>query len=435
MKKSIAVLLACAMTLSMAACGSDSSDSSNASSSEPKTESTESSTKDDDSTPAGGEEKKDYSGYTIRIYSNSNSTERATWLTNEAKDAGFTISMDDNSVISGDVAAIQAANENKDGDLIFGLNETRWSQLVNGTYENLKLADWTPSWADQVGEYAYPGKAYGLVIQNVLMLYRTDDLGTNGQELHFKHWSDLVDCGYTWYRQNKVGGTTNSNINSAMLYSYVDPSSEAGGISVDGWKMLWKYCAEGKSGGDDYKYGFVPLNMGYVQVSTFYSSSLYGQIDAAAESSEHPLTGTMDPENWALVDIEDGTYYIAEYIGILDKEGRSEEETEAVKAFAEWFGSADVQAAWGEEFDSYPCNEAAAAILYPDGVPEIYTLPNFALATVEGGGTYADYVAAHSSEWTNIMTNLGFYWADDSSAVAEPDWDNLDWATLTQSAS
>ena len=84
-------------------------------------------------------EGKDYSGYTIRIYSNSNSTERATWLENAAKEAGFTISMDDNSVISGDTAAIQAANENKDGDIIFGLNETRWSQLVNGTYENLKV--------------------------------------------------------------------------------------------------------------------------------------------------------------------------------------------------------------------------------------------------------------------------------------------------------
>ncbi|MEI3100562.1 MAG: hypothetical protein V8T45_01650 [Oscillospiraceae bacterium] len=47
-------------------------------------------------------EEKDYSGYTIRIYSNSNSTERTTWLINEAKDAGFTISIDDNSVISGD---------------------------------------------------------------------------------------------------------------------------------------------------------------------------------------------------------------------------------------------------------------------------------------------------------------------------------------------
>ena len=72
----------------------------------------------------------DYSDYTIRIYSNSNSTERANWLLNEAKNAGFTISMDDNAVISGDTAAIQAANENKDGDIIFGLNEVRWSQLV-----------------------------------------------------------------------------------------------------------------------------------------------------------------------------------------------------------------------------------------------------------------------------------------------------------------
>ena len=47
--------------------------------------------------------------------------------------------------------------------------------------------------------------------------------------------------------------------------------------------------------------------------------------------------------------------------------------------------------------------------------------------------TYAAYVAAHTSEWTNILTNLGFYWADAKDAPAEPDWDNLDWATLTQS--
>lgn len=45
-------------------------------------------------------ETKDYSGYTIRIYSNSNSTERVNWLLNAAKEAGFSISIDDNSVIS-----------------------------------------------------------------------------------------------------------------------------------------------------------------------------------------------------------------------------------------------------------------------------------------------------------------------------------------------
>ncbi len=426
MKKTLAILLALAMMMALAACGGNNAPTDTPT--DPAPSAPADPTPDVPETP----EEKDYSGYTIRIYSNSNSTERTTWLINEAKDAGFTISIDDNSVISGDTAAIQAANENKDGDILFGLNETRWSQVVSGTYENLSLVDWTPSWASEVGEYAYPNQAYGLVIQNVLMLYRTDELGTNGQELHFDHWADIVDCGYSWYRQGKVGGTTNANINSAMLYAFVDPASPAGGISIDGWKTLWKYCENGNFTGDSY--GFDPLNRGDVQVATFYSSSLYGKIDAAGEDSATPLKGALEPENWSLVDIADGTYYIAEYIGVLDKAGRSEEETEAVKAFAEWFGSADVQAAWGEEFDSYPCNQSAASILYPDGVPEIYTLKNFALSKVEGTDmTYAEYVAAHSSEWTNIMTNLGFYWADASGAAAEPDWDALDWSTLTQS--
>ena len=430
MKKLLALLLAACMILSLAACA-DSKEPAR----EDTTPSSEADTAPETSEEVKAEEPKDYSGYTIRIYSNSNSTERTTWLINEAKDAGFTISIDDNTVISGDDKAIQAANENKDGDILFGLNETRWSQVVKGQYENLSLVDWTPTWADQVGEYAYPGQAYGLVIQNVLMLYRTDDLGTKGEKLHFQHWADVVDCGYTWYRQNKVGGTTNSNINAAILYAFTDPTSPAGGISVDGWKTLWKYCQDGKFGGDDYKYGFDPLNKGDVQVSTYYSSSLYGKIDAAAEGSANPLKGTMQPENWALVDIDDGTYYIAEYLGILDKAGRTDEQTEAVKAFAEWFGSAEVQAAWGDEFDTYPCNQDAAAILYPDGVPAIYQIKNFARTTVgDTGLTYAEYVAAHSAEWTNIMTNLGFFWKDDASASSEPDWDNLDWAALTQSA-
>ncbi len=374
----------------------------------------------------------DYSGYTIRIYSNSNSSERTTWLIDAAKEAGFTISIDDNSVISGDTAAVQAANENKDADIIFGLNEVRWSQLINGQYENIKIMDWTPTWADKVGDYKYDGKAYGLVIQNILMLYRNDAKGTNGEALHFQHWADIVDCGYKWYRQGKVGGTTNMNINNSMLYAFTDPASPAGGISVDGWKKLWAYCANGTYTGD--KYGLDPLIRGEVQVSTFYSSSLYGNIDAAQESSEDPLKGTLEPENWALVDIDDGTYYIAEYLGVVDKAGRSEAETEAVKAFAEWFGSAATQIAWSEEFDSYPCNTDAVAELY-EAVPPLYAIKNFALNKVEGTEmTYAEYVGAHSAEWTNIMTNLGFYWADNSAAPAEPDWDNLDWATLTQAA-
>ncbi|MDO5331398.1 MAG: ABC transporter substrate-binding protein [Bacillota bacterium] len=399
MKKVLAIVLAFAMVFAFAACGE-------------KKETVVEADKD----------------YVIRIYSNSNSTERATWLIAEAEKAGFKISLDDNSVISGDTAAVQAANENKDGDIIFGLNETRWAQLINGTYENIKIKDWTPSWASKVGDFKYDGKAYGLVIQNVLMLYRTDDLGTKGQALKFNHWSDLVDCGFTYYRQGKVGGTTNANINSAMLYPYTDPSSPAGGISVEGWKTLWKYCAGGNFTGDSY--GFDPLNRGDVQVATFYSSSLYGKIDAAAEGSKTPITA----DNWKLVDIADGTYYIAEYLGVVDKADRTEAQTKQVEAFAEWFGGAEVQAAWAEEFDSYPCNTEAAGKVYAT-TPEIYTIKNFALNTVAGTDmSYASYVGEHSSEWTNIMTNLGFYWSDMSKPNPEPNWDTIDWATMCQAA-
>ncbi len=416
MKKQLCLLLALCMALTLAACGQA-----------PASQNGGGQSQD------GGADQ-DYSAYTIRIYSNSNSTERTTWLIQQAKDAGFTISIDDNSVLSGDTAAVQAANEKGDGDLIFGLNETRWGQIIDGQYENLSLVEWTPSWAGSVGEYAYPGQAYGIVVQNILMLYRNDELGTNGEALHFAHWADVVDAGYKWYRQNKVGGTTNANINSALLYAFTDPASPAGGISLDGWKTLWKFCAEGVYGGDGYQYGFDPLNRGEVAISEFYSSALYGKIDAAAEGSDNPLRGALEPENWALADIDDGTYYIAEYIGILDKPGRTEAQTEAVKAFAEWFGGAELQAAWSEEFDSFPCNAEAAALVYGGSIPEIYTLPNFALSQVPGTDmTYAAYVAAHAGEWTNILTNLGFFWADEN-APAEPDWENLDWATLTQSA-
>ena len=416
MKKFLAVVLAVCIVFGLAACSTGNNNSNSAS----NNAGNNTNTANDSNTNEANK------SYTIRIYSNSNSPEQVKWLSDKAKTAGFSVSIDDNTIISGDTQAVKTADEKKDGDILFGLNETRWGQVINGTYENLSLVEWTPSWSDQVGNFKFDGKAYGLVVQNILMLYRTDEYGTDGETIRLTHWSDIVDCGYTWYRQGKVGGTTNANINSALLYPYVDPDSEAGGISIEGWKCLWAYCAKGKFTKDNY--GFDPLNRGDVQVSTYFSGKLYKDIESAGKNSEHPITN----ENWKLVDIADGTYYIAEYIGILDRAERTEEQTRQVTEFAEWFGSAEVQAAWAEELGTYPCNEAAASRVYPE-VPEIYQIKNFALNKVEGTEmTYAEYVGAHSAEWTNILVNLGYYWADEKDAPEEPDWENLDWETLKQ---
>ncbi|MBQ1384127.1 MAG: hypothetical protein IIY74_01905, partial [Firmicutes bacterium] len=64
-------------------------------------------------------------------------------------------------------------------------------------------------------------------------------------------------------------------------------------------------------------------------------------IEAAEEAGtfENPLHGTLEPENWNLVNIDDGTYYIAEYIGVVDNPSRTEEQTE-VEGKLLWKGHA-----------------------------------------------------------------------------------------------
>lgn len=370
----------------------------------------------------------DRSGFTIRVYSDANTPEQTAWLIGRAAAAGFTISMDDSSVLFGSDDVLQAAIEGRDGDVLIGLNDARWGKLVKGEHPGLELEEWTPSWSSHVGGYVFPGRAYGLTAQNVLMFYRTDELGTNGEQLRFTHWADVADCGYVWYRQCRMDGAISSHVNSAMLYAFVDPGSPAGGVSVEGWKALWRYCAGGKNEGDLYQFGFDPLARGDVQVSTFHSSALYDKVNASAEVSDHPLLGTVAPENWAVVDIAEGTFYIAKYMGVLAREGRSPEQTEIVKEFAQWLGSDEVQADWSEAFGTFPCNREAADILYPNGV-NIYSLRNFATVQVDGV-MYAEYAADHAEQWANIMTGLGFFWDDASRPSPEPDWDSLDWEAL-----
>ena len=274
-------------------------------------------TKAPEATDAKVEADKDY---VIQIYSNSNSTERVEWLKAEAEKAGFKIALEDNSVINGDNQAINKANENKDGDVIFGLNETRWTQIIEGQFENVKLMNFKPDWGDEVGEYVMgDNQAFGLVVQNILLLYRTVEFGSNGADWTFDHWSEMMEMGVKWYRQNKVGGTTNSNINNSFLFPFVDKDSPAGGISIDGWKALWKYCANGTYSADtDWNLGFVALNKGDVGISTMYSSALYGYVDSKQGESEHPLKGTLNTENWKIANIADGKYYFSEYVGIVE---------------------------------------------------------------------------------------------------------------------
>ena len=166
MKKALALLLALSMGAALCACGAPAAPA--ASAPAPAAPAAEAPAAE---APA---EKPDYSGYTIKIYSNSNNDDEIVWLKERASAAGFDVNMIDATVANGDTAVVQAANEYHDGDVLFGLNETRWSQVIGGVYENLKLVEWKPSWADLVGDFYYDNLAYGVTIQDILMLYRND---------------------------------------------------------------------------------------------------------------------------------------------------------------------------------------------------------------------------------------------------------------------
>ena len=416
MKKTVAVLLALILAFSLVSCGRQNNNDNNAGNDTYNANNTN----DESPEPVADAD------YVIRIYSDSNTPEKTKWLAEKAVKAGFKVSIDDNTVISIDAQAIQQAAEKQDGDILFGFNEMRWIQLLKGAYEGISLLEWSPSWAGKVGAYSFGGKAYGLSLHSVVMIYRTDKKGTNGEEIKLQHWADIADSGYTWYRQGRVGGTTNVNINNSILYPFADPSSPAGGISVEGWKALWRYCAEGIYTGDPY--GFDPLNRGEVQVSAFPASRLGERIASAADGSKDPIAA----DNWMPVDIADGMFCTAEYIGVLDRADRSEGQTLQVLAFAEWLGSAEVQTEWAREFGVYPCNKDASGEQY-EGSAEVYAAGNMALHKVPGTDMiYAEYAGEHSAEWTNILVNLGYYWSDPEKAPKEPDWDQLDWSELVQ---
>ena len=139
MKKVLVIVLALAMVLGLAACGTPANTSNNAA---PAGNNAAANNAAANNNAAEVKPNKDY---VIRLYSNSNDTPRVEWFTKYAADHGFKISLDDSTVYKGDDKAVQMANEKKDGDILFGLNETRWGQVIKGTYENVKLVDWTPT--------------------------------------------------------------------------------------------------------------------------------------------------------------------------------------------------------------------------------------------------------------------------------------------------
>ena len=157
-------------------------------------------------------ETKDYSGYTIRIYSNSNSTERVTLAAStrprkRASPSPSTITPSSPAT----TPPSRRQTRSKDGDILFGLNETRW---CSGRRRHLR----EPEAGGLDSVLGGRSRRVRLPRQGVRprRAERPDALPQRRARAPTAKRSTSSTgltsstAAITWYRQDKVGGTTNS---------------------------------------------------------------------------------------------------------------------------------------------------------------------------------------------------------------------------------
>lgn len=312
-KKLISILLCAGMVISLAGCGETGKEG-----------------------KAENEAKK---GETLTIYTNSGSDGRGEWLEEKAKEAGFDIQFIDAGAAETQSRLIAEKNAPV-ADVVFGLNSIIWSSLKS---EDI-LTEYVPKWAGEVeSELNDPdGFYHATVKQAILLCYDENQIS---EEEAPKDWPDLWQKeefhGKYEYLTGLSGGTVR-NVLAGILTRYADPEGELG-ISDEGWKEIESYYKNGS-----------PNESGvdlYARIADTNNPIICGQMWSSGIESRDEQYGTKTA--YAVPEV--GVPYAVEAIGIVNGTKKLDE----AKEFVDWFGSAEVQGQWAEEFSTLPANEKA----------------------------------------------------------------------------
>ncbi len=271
------------------------------------------------------------------VYSNSVGEGRGDWLKEKATEAGFDIEIVEGG--GGDIEnRLIAEKNNPIADVVFGPNTLSFEKFKK---EEL-LEQFTPSWASEVTEGLSDKDGYyhSIVKQAILLIYNSD---LYNEETAPKDWIDLwtnKDFQGKYRLEPNLDGGTTRVVLAGILSRYQDPNGDLG-VSEDGWKAIedfFKYGVKGVEGEDFY----ADVASGKTPMSQIWSSGI-----ASREEQYGVKAGLVNPSV--------GVPYVVEQIGII----KGSEKVETAKEFVEWFGSADIQSQWAQEFDSMPANKNA----------------------------------------------------------------------------
>ena len=270
------------------------------------------------------------------IYTNSGAEGRAEWLIEKAKEQGFTIEVVHAG--GGDTAnRLIAEKNNPIADVVFGLNILQFEDFKAQDM----LVEYVPAWVDEVDSTMCDpeGFYHGIVKQAIVLIYNPE---VYTEETAPKDWTDLwTNPEYHGkYNLFGLGGGTARTVLSGIAVRYLDPEGELG-VSEEGWEQIKQYIQNGyfTGEGEDFVQNLIDKK---VPMSMIWGS---GVIDKA--DTYETTFGVMSPEI--------GVPFVVEQVGIMNGSNK----VETAKAFIDWFGSAEVQGAWAQEFGSSPANKVA----------------------------------------------------------------------------
>jgi iron(III) transport system substrate-binding protein len=289
--------------------------------------------------PAGG------SGETLVIYTNSNGEGRGDWVTAKAAEAGFKIEI----VGAGGADATNkliAEKNNPIADIAFGLNNMYFSQIKAED----ALEPYEPAWAGDVDQELGDGETYWpLVKQAILLGYNADKISKDAAP---QDWTDLWTKDGLKARYERVTGlgtATAQLVFAGILSRYRDDSGDLG-ISDEGWKQVEQYFQNGSPA---------------VAKTDLFARIASGEVDMG----QMPSSIIAEREKSFKVNVETvipsvGVPLAVEQIALV----KGSKKQEQAQKFIDWFGSAEVQGEFAQQFNSMPVNHAAEAKANPEVV-------------------------------------------------------------------
>lgn len=279
-------------------------------------------------------------GEKLTIYSNSVSDGRGDWLTERAAQDGFDIQYVDLAPAEM-ITRLNAEQYAPIADVAFGMYTSVWESLKKQEL----ITAYKPVWADEVSEGLNDSEDYyhAIVKQAILLAYDKNQLGESDAPAD---WTDLwtkdeYKGKYEW-TSNGLGGATVRHVLTGILSRYRDDNGKLG-ISEEGWEQIAAYYQNG-----------VPSEEGvdlYAHIADQDNPVIFGQIWSSgieARDEQYGVdTGYVVPEC--------GIPYLVESVGIV----RGSEKQEEAERFVDWFGSAQIQGEWSQEFSTLPANTNA----------------------------------------------------------------------------